>query len=71
MKFQISSMRHRFDSARDAIDAVSSFEESTVHSFSYRIHVQNGAGWVVEVSSESDAHGASCLGNLRPVEAGK
>lgn len=61
--FEISALRHRFSDARNAIDAVSAFEASTLDNVQYDIRI-NMAGWVVECRNDQN----ELLGNLRPVD---
>lgn len=62
MTFEISSIRHRFESARDAIDAVSAYESTILTDVQYDIRISMN-GWVVECRDANNGE----LGNLRPV----
>lgn len=68
--FEITKSRHHFGDARDAIDATSAFEASTLEEWSYEIRPRQ-EGWIVEVSRIGPAPRliAKFEGHLRPVEA--
>lgn len=63
-----------FDSARDAIDAVSAYEAVTLENLDYHIqHGHRGAGYYVEVRRSSElptAHARPLVGFLREIAEG-
>jgi hypothetical protein len=65
--FEIAAAPHRFGSARDAIDAVSAFEASSLHDWEYALQCVTDDPGHIYVVRLNCLTGTRVRGYLRPV----